>query len=77
MVSCQEVLDHLSESVDGTIEPKLRKQIIWHLRMCRKCRVMHDTVRQMLVIVADDRVFEIPDGYSERLHAAIERHLRD
>jgi hypothetical protein len=29
----------------------------------------------MLVIVADERTFEIPVGYSERLHAHIDRQI--
>jgi len=27
------------------------------------------------VLVADDRVFELPAGFSERLHARLEREL--
>jgi hypothetical protein len=28
-----------------------------------------------VVLVADDRVFELPAGFSERLHARLEREL--
>jgi hypothetical protein len=43
--------------------------------MCRRCAVLHDSLRKVLVIVADERAFEIPLGYSQRLHAFLDRHL--
>jgi anti-sigma factor RsiW len=75
MVSCEAVLEQLSNFVDGDIGPALRAEIEAHLRTCHRCSVLHDTLRKMLIIVADERVFEIPVGYSERLHAFIDRHL--
>lgn len=75
MVNCEHVLRQLSNFIDGDIDPSLRDQIEAHLKMCRRCSIVHDTLRQVLVIVGDDRTFEIPLGYSERLHAFIDRHL--
>ena len=75
MVSCETVLEELSNFVDGEIGPALRAEIEAHLRTCRRCSVLHDTLRKMLVIVADERTFEIPVGYSERLHVFIDQHL--
>jgi hypothetical protein len=37
--------------------------------------VLQDSLRKMLVIVADERTFEIPIGYSERLHGYINRQI--
>lgn len=75
MVGCETVLEQLSNFVDGDIGPALRAEIEAHLRMCHRCSALYDSLRKMLVIVADERVFEIPLGYSERLHAFIDRHL--
>jgi anti-sigma factor RsiW len=75
MVSCETVLEQLSNFVDGDIGPALRGEIAAHLKMCHRCSVLHDSLRKMLIIVADERVFEISVGYSERLHAFIDRHL--
>jgi anti-sigma factor RsiW len=75
MVSCEQVLEQLSNFIDGEIEPGLRAEVEAHLKMCRRCSVVHDTLRKMLIIVADERTFEIPTGYSERLHAFIDKHL--
>ena len=75
MVSCEHVLEQLSEFIDGEIEAGLRAEIEAHLKMCRKCSVLHDSLRKVLIIAGDERTFEIPVGYSERLHAFIDQHL--
>lgn len=75
MVSCENVLEQLSNFIDEEIDPTLRAEIEAHLRMCRRCSVLHDSLRKVLVIVADERTFEIPAGYSERLHAFLDQQL--
>jgi anti-sigma factor RsiW len=75
MVSCKRVLDELSNFIDGDIDPELKGEIEGHLKTCSRCSVLYDSLRKMLVIVADERRFEIPLGYSERLHAFIDRKI--
>ena len=75
MVSCHEVLENLSGFIDQEIDGLLRAEIESHLRMCDRCTVLHDSLRKVLIIAADERTFEIPVGYSERLHAFIDQHL--
>lgn len=75
MVTCEQVLQELSNFIDRDVDPALRAEIEVHLVRCRRCSVLYDSLRKMLVIVADERTFEIPAGYSERLHAFIDRHL--
>ena len=68
-------MQELSNFIDQDIDPELRAEIEAHLAMCHRCSVLHDTLRKVLVIVADERTFEIPVGYSERLHAFLDQHL--
>ena len=75
MVSCQHVLKEFSNFIDDDIDPVLKAEIADHLSMCRRCSVLHDSLRKVLIIVGDERTFEIPVGYSERLHAFIDRNL--
>jgi hypothetical protein len=46
-----------------------------HLAHCRHCAAVLDSTRNILVLVADERTFEIPVGYSERLHARLQQEL--
>jgi predicted anti-sigma-YlaC factor YlaD len=75
MVTCEQVLQELSNFIDRDVDPALRAEIEAHLAMCHRCSVLHDTLRKVLVIVADKHTFEIPVGYSERLPVFLDRHL--
>jgi Putative zinc-finger len=78
MVSCRQVRRELSNYIDDTVDPELRKAIEKHLRWCHRCSVVLDTTRKTLTIYSDEGVLEIPAGYSERLRASflkkIEKH---
>ncbi|HVH87329.1 MAG TPA: sigma-70 family RNA polymerase sigma factor, partial [Terriglobales bacterium] len=75
MVTCAQVLKELSNYIDEDIDPRLRAEIEEHLRGCRRCSVLLDSTRKTLRIVGDDRVFEVPVGYSERLHRFLTNRL--
>jgi len=75
MVSCKTVLRELSNYIDGDLEPGLRAEIEKHPRWHRRCSVLADSTRKMLYIVGDEHVFEIPEGYSERLHHFLEQEM--
>lgn len=76
MVLCKAVIDHLSEYLDGECTPEWRDKIEKHLRGCRRCSAIYDNTRKMLVIVGDERTFEIPAGYSARLHDFLDHVIR-
>lgn len=77
MVSCKTIIAHLSEYMDGETTSEMRQVIERHLRGCHRCRAVYDSTRKMLVITGDSRVFEIPAGYSDRLHRFIDVILRE
>jgi hypothetical protein len=45
------------------------------LETCEICSAVLDSTRNVVVLVADDRVFELPAGFSERLHARLDKEL--
>ena len=55
--------------------PDLRADIDRHLETCEICSAVLDSTRNVVILMADERVFELPAGFSERLHARIEREL--
>jgi predicted anti-sigma-YlaC factor YlaD len=73
MVSCKTIIANLSNYLDGDATPEMRQKIEKHLRGCHRCTAVYDSTRKMLVITGDQRVFEIPAGYSERLHSLIDK----
>lgn len=75
MVSCKTIIANLSGYLDDEVSLDMRRTIERHLRSCRRCSALYDSTRKMLVITGDERVFEIPDGYEERLHGFVGKML--
>ena len=75
MVSCKAIVANLSAYLDGEFTPEMRQKIEKHLRGCHRCTAVYDSTRKMLVITGDERVFEIPAGFSDRLHSFLDRTI--
>ncbi len=75
MLDCKEVLDNLSNYIDGEGSEELRKAIERHITLCGRCRVVFDTTGKMLKVVTDVQPFEVPLGVSARLYARLEKVL--
>jgi len=75
MVGCKEVIDSLSDYLDGVAPAELRLEIETHLRGCQDCSAVYDSMRKVLIITGDERVFEIPAGFRERLHKFLDKTL--
>lgn len=70
-MDCKHVWEHISEYLDHQLDPALLREIELHLENCEVCSAILDSARNVLVLTADDRTFELPVGYSERLHARL------
>lgn len=75
-IDCQEAWNALSAYLDGEIDPVLRAEIERHVQFCEVCSAVLDSTRNILYLTADDRVFALPGGFSERLHLRIEAALQ-
>jgi hypothetical protein len=76
MVSCKKVIAELSNFLDDAVDENLRAEIEDHLRHCRRCSTLLDSTRKVLVIFGDERTFEVPVGFSERLHQDLAARLQ-
>ena len=75
-LECKHVWEHISEYIDGTVDARLREEIERHLEHCEICSAILDSTRNILILTADERVFELPLGFSERLHARLEEEIK-
>ena len=75
-LECKHVWDYISEFLDDSLAPETRELVQKHLENCEICSAILDSTRNILILTADDRVFELPAGYSERLHARLAREIR-
>ena len=68
-LECKHVWDYISEFLDDSLPPETKELVQKHLENCGICSAILDSTRNILILTADDRVFELPAGYSERVHA--------
>lgn len=73
---CKHVWTHISEYLDGTLDPEVLLHVQEHLEHCEICSAILDSTRNILILTADDRVFELPLGFSNRLHERLEKEMK-
>lgn len=74
-LECKHVWDYVSEFLDDSLPSESRELVQRHLENCEICSAILDSTRNILILTGDDRVFELPAGYSDRLHARLEREI--
>lgn len=74
-LDCKHVWSYISDYIDRSVTEEEREAIELHLAHCEICSAILDSVHNILVLTADDRVFKLPLGYGERLHARIAAEL--
>ena len=74
-LECKHIWGHISGYLDGTLDAEVLAQVQNHLEHCEICSAILDSTRNILILIADDRVYELPLGFSERLHARLDEEL--
>lgn len=74
-IDCKHVWGHISAYIDGDVDAALRAEIDQHLETCEICSAVLDSTHNVVVLVADGRVFELPGGFSSRLHERLDKEL--
>jgi hypothetical protein len=76
VIACKHVWAHISDYLDQTLPPDVLAEVQKHLEHCEICSAILDSTRNILILTADERVFELPLGFSERLHARLEEEIK-
>lgn len=76
-LDCKHVWEFISDYIDGSVAPELRADIERHLEHCEICSAILDSTHNILILTADDRTFELPVGFSERLHERLAKELEE
>ena len=64
VLNCRHVWDYISGYLDDTLDAQTRANVEEHLAHCEICSAILDSTRNILILTADDRVFELPLAYS-------------
>ena len=75
VVDCEHVWREASNYLDGEAEAELRAAIDEHLRGCKCCTAVVDGMRNVVQLYGDERMMEVPLGFSRRLHQRLENNM--
>jgi predicted anti-sigma-YlaC factor YlaD len=76
VIDCNHVWEYISGYLDNSLEASERNEVQKHLEHCEICSAILDSARNILILTADERVFELPLGFSERLHARLDEEMQ-
>src|SRR5438876_2363840 len=72
VINCERVWREVSDYLDGEVDSELRAAIEEHLRGCQRCTAVLDGMRNVVQLYGDERMMEVPLGFSRRLHQRLE-----
>jgi len=75
VLNCKHVWDCISGYLDDALPPEMRELVQRHLDHCEICSAILDSTRNILILTADERVFQLRVGFSERLHARLDQEM--
>jgi len=73
--NCQRVWRDISNYIDGDIDPGLRSTMHEHFRTCKRCASVLAGARNVVQLYGDERMLDVPAGFSRRLEKRLEKGL--
>jgi hypothetical protein len=67
VVNCEHVWREISNYLDKEVDPETRAAMDAHFKECKHCTAVLDGTRNVVQLYGDDRLFELPAGFSQRL----------
>jgi hypothetical protein len=72
-ISCVEVWREISNYLDEEISLEMRERMEAHFKACAHCTAILVGTRNVVELVGDGRVFQVPDGFSKRLYKKLQK----
>jgi hypothetical protein len=70
-ISCVEVWREISNYLDEEISAELRERMETHFSTCAHCTAVLDGTRNIVGLVGDGMLFQMPEGFNKRLYEKI------
>jgi hypothetical protein len=75
VVSCEEVWREISNYLEDDMDPGLRSAMEEHFRSCQHCTTVLEGTGNVIRLYGDDRMFELPSGFSRRMERWLTRNV--
>jgi Putative zinc-finger len=74
VVNCEQVWREISNYVDGDVDAGLRATMEEHLKTCKRCASMLAGTKNVVALYGDERMLEVPAGFSRRLEKRLTKN---
>lgn len=74
-INCEHVWREVSNYLDGQVDAGLRATMEEHVRGCKHCAAVLDGSRNLVQLIGDERVLELPAGFEQRLRQRLEAEI--
>jgi hypothetical protein len=75
VVKCEEVWREVSNYIDGEVDAALRSTMDEHFKTCPRCASVLAGTRNVVQLYGDERMLEVPAGFSQRLESRLEQKM--
>ena len=76
VVNCEQVWREISNYLEGGVDPALRSAIEEHFGTCTRCKSVLEGTRNVVTLYGDERMLEVPAGFSRRLEKRLVQNAR-
>jgi hypothetical protein len=71
-ISCLEVWREISNFLDDEVSTEMRERMEAHFKECQHCKAVLDGTRNVVGLVGDGKLFQMPHGFNKRLYKKIQ-----
>ena len=75
-MTCQEVQRELSNYLDRELPVEVCAEMQDHFRTCERCAALLQDMRDVVLALGDERLVDVPHGYSTRLYRKLKASAR-
>jgi len=72
-IDCLHVFQHISAYIDDEVPEDLRVRMETHFKECKHCAAVLDGTRNIVQLLGDERMVDVPPGFGKRLYRKIPR----
>ena len=75
-IKCQDVWKEITNYIESDLTQELRDRIARHLENCRHCKAIYDGTKNIVRLLGDNNVLELPPGFSRHLYDRVREQAR-
>jgi hypothetical protein len=76
VVNCEQIWREISNYLEDDIDPNLRAAMEAHFRECEGCRSVLEGTQNVIRLYGDERMIDVPLGFSHRLQRRLEENIQ-